>query len=108
MTIAASLVGFLFFLIGAALQLLLIAIIANAILSWLFAFEVVNYRNRFVYQLATVLDRITSPILAPLRRFIPPLGGIDLTPVVALIVIQGLQIFLIPALYATSMGLVLG
>lgn len=106
MTIAASLVGFLFFLIGAALQLLLIAIIANAILSWLFAFDVVNYRNRFVYQLATVLDRVTSPILAPLRRFIPPLGGIDLTPIVALIVIQGLQIYLIPALHLTSLRLI--
>ena len=108
MTIAASLVGFLFFLIGAALQLLLIAIIANAILSWLFAFDVVNYRNRFVYQLATVLDRITSPILAPLRRVIPSLGGIDITPIIALIVIQGLQIYLIPALHLTSLRLISG
>lgn len=106
MLIAASLVGFLFFLIGAVLQLLLIAIIANAIMSWLFAFDVINYRNRFIYQLATVLDRITSPILAPLRRFIPPLGGIDLTPIVALIIIQGLQIYLIPALHMTSLRLI--
>ena len=106
MTFAATLVGFLFFIIGAVLQLLLIAIIVNAILSWLFAFDVINYRNRFVYQLATMLDRLTSPILAPLRRFIPPLGGIDLTPVVALLIIRGLQLYLIPYLHLTSLNLI--
>lgn len=106
MTFATTLVGFLFFIIGAVLQLLLIAIIANAILSWLFAFDVINYRNRFVYQLATMLDRLTSPILAPLRRFIPPLGGIDLTPVVALLIIRGLQLYLIPYLHLTSLNLI--
>lgn len=108
MTLAVGLVDFLFFVINAALKLLVIAIIANAILSWLFAFDIVNYRNRFVYQLAMALDRLTSPVLAPLRRFIPPLGGMDLTPIIALILIQGLQIYIISALYQTSMRLVAG
>lgn len=105
MGIGGGLVGFVFFLIGAALQLLVFAIIANAILSWLFAFDVINYRNRFVYQVATVLDRITSPILAPLRRVIPPLGGIDLTPIIALLVIQGVRAYLLPPLYMAALQL---
>ena len=106
MEMAVGLIGFLFFVVRTLLKLLMFAIFANAILSWLFAFDVINYRNRFVYQLATMLDRLTSPILAPLRRFIPPLGGIDLTPVVALLIIRGLQLYLIPYLHLTSLNLI--
>ena len=96
----------LVWLVNAVVTLMIWCIIASAILSWLFAFDVINYRNRFVYQLATMLDRLTSPILAPLRRFIPPLGGIDLTPVVALLIIRGLQLYLIPYLHLTSLNLI--
>ena len=106
MGIGAGVIGFIFFLIGALLQLLLFAIIANAILSWLFAFDVINYRNRFVAQVAEFLDRFTSPILAPLRRVIPPLGGMDLTPIVALLLIQGVQGYLLPPLHVAALGLV--
>ena len=105
MGIGAGVIGFLFFVLGALLQLLLFAIIANAILSWLFAFDVINYRNRFVAQVAEFLDRFTSPILAPLRRVIPPLGGIDLTPIVALLITQGVQGYLLPPLYQAALGL---
>ena len=106
MGIGAGVIGFIFFVLGALLQLLLFAIIANAILSWLFAFDVINYRNRFVAQVAEFLDRFTSPILAPLRRIIPPLGGIDLTPIVALLIIQGVQGYLLPPLHGAALGLV--
>ncbi|MNV25157.1 YGGT family protein [compost metagenome] len=106
MGIGAGVVGFIFFILGALLQLLLFAIIANAILSWLFAFDVINYRNRFVAQVAEFLDRFTSPVLAPLRRFIPPLGGMDLTPIVALLIIQGVQGYLLPPLHVAALGLV--
>ena len=108
MGIGAGVIGFIFFVLGALLQLLLFAIIANAILSWLFAFDVINHRNRFVSQLAYALDRITGPVLAPLRRFIPPLGGIDVTPIVALILIQGIQNYLLPAAHAAALSLVAG
>lgn len=106
MTLAQGLVGFLFFVLDQALNLLWLAIIASAILSWLFAFDVINYRNRFVYQIATVLERLTSPVLAPLQRIIPPLGGMDLTPIVALLAIRGIQIFILPPLHTMSLGLV--
>jgi YggT family protein len=91
-----GLAGFICFLIGSLFQLLWLAIIINAILSWLFAFEVINYRNRFVAQVAQTLDAVVTPVLAPLRRFIPSLGGLDITPIIALLLISGIQGYLLP------------
>lgn len=88
--------GFIGFIIGALLQLLTYAIIANAILSWLIAFDVVNLRHPFARQVARFLDAVTAPVLAPFRRFIPPIGGVDITPIIALLVIQGIQFYLLP------------
>ena len=79
-------------LVNTVLSLMTWAIIAAAILSWLFAFDVVNHRNRFVSQIATFLDAVTGPILAPFRRIIPTLGGIDISPIVALLAIHFLRI----------------
>ncbi len=70
-----------------ALQILSWVIIVNAILSWLVAFDVINLRNRAAYSFYRLLDAITTPVLAPFRRFIPNLGGMDITPLVALILI---------------------
>lgn len=96
MGIGAGLAGFICFIIESLLGLLLLAIILNAILSWLIAFDVINTRNRIVGQLAYTLDVIVAPILAPFRAFIPSLGGLDITPVIAIIVIRAMQIFLLP------------
>ena len=79
-------------LVNTILSLMTWAIILSAILSWLFAFDVINHRNRFVNQLAMFLDAVTGPILAPFRRVIPPLGGIDLSPIVAILALQFLGI----------------
>jgi YggT family protein len=95
--LAIGIIGFVFFIMNALLQLLLIAIIVSAILSWLFAFDVINHRNRFVNQIAGFLDSVVSPVLAPFRRIIPSLGGIDISPIVAILVILGLQLYLLPA-----------
>ncbi len=78
----------------ALLGLLILVIILNAILSWLVAFDVINLRNRFVYQFSRLLDAICAPILRPFQRFIPPLGGIDITPLIALVILQGIKIYL--------------
>ena len=83
-------------LVNAVLSLMIWAIILSAIVSWLFAFDVINYRNRFVAQLAGFLDQVTGPLLAPLRRVIPPLGGIDVTPIIVLLVLQGARLYLLP------------
>ena len=84
----AAIIGFVFFILGALLQLLLLAIIVQAILSWLFAFDVINHRNRFVSQLASFLDGVTRPLLEPFRRIIPTLGGIDVSPIVVLLLLN--------------------
>lgn len=75
-------------LVNTILSILTWAIIIQAILSWLFAFDVINHRNRFVNQVAIFLDRLTAPILEPFRRIIPNLGGIDISPIVVLLLIN--------------------
>ena len=57
------------------------------VLSWLVAFDIVNMRNRFVYLVGDTLNRLTEPVYRPVRRFLPDMGGLDLSP---LIVILGL------------------
>jgi YggT family protein len=91
--------NFLYQIVEALLGLLMFVIVANAILSWLFAFDVINHRNRFVANISMVLDRICWPILAPFRKIIPPLGGIDITPVIALIILGAARQSLIPWLF---------
>lgn len=66
-------------------------VIALVILSWLVAFNVVNLSNQFVRQLQYFLYRLTEPLLGPIRRIMPDLGGIDLSPMVLLIGIMFLQ-----------------
>jgi YggT family protein len=60
------------------------------------AFNVINVRNGFVYSLVRTLEGVTRPVLAPFQRFIPPLGGIDLSPIVVILLIQGALRYLIP------------
>lgn len=62
-------------------------IILSAVLSWLVAFDIINMRNRFVYLVGDALNRITEPVYRPIRRLLPDMGGLDLSP---LIVILGL------------------
>ncbi|HHI81604.1 MAG TPA: YggT family protein [Rhizobiales bacterium] len=75
----------LILLILAILNIYTWVVIATVILSWLFAFNVINYNNQFVRQLHYVLNRLTEPLLGPIRRFLPDLGGIDISPVVLLL-----------------------
>ncbi len=75
-------------LVNAVISLMIWFIIASAILSWLFAFDVINHRNRFVSQLAVFLDAVTRPLLEPFRRIIPSLGGIDVSPIVVLLLLN--------------------
>ena len=69
-------------------------IIASAIMSWLVAFGVVNVRNQFIRVIVDLLYRVTEPVLRPIRRFLPNLGGIDISPVVALLLIIVIQHFI--------------
>jgi YggT family protein len=62
-------------------------LIAAAVLSWLIAFNVVNTRNQFVSMLADFLYRVTEPVLRPIRSMLPNMGGIDLSPVILILLI---------------------
>jgi YggT family protein len=61
------------------------------IMSWLISFNVINTRNQFVNSVWRVLNQITEPILKPIRRIIPPVGGLDLSPLIVFVVIFFLQ-----------------
>jgi YggT family protein len=78
-------------LIDLVLKLYSWVIIAYIILTWLVQFNVVNRHNQFVNSAGQFLTRICEPMLAPIRRFIPFLGGVDISPVVLLILIWFLR-----------------
>ncbi|CAN5329241.1 YggT family protein [soil metagenome] len=63
-------------------------LIATVVMSWLVAFNVVNRHNNVVRQLNYALFRLTEPLLGPIRRLMPDLGGLDISPVIALIALQ--------------------
>jgi YggT family protein len=69
------------------LDLYIWLLIAAAVLSWLIAFNVINTRNQFVAMVVDFLYRITEPVLRPIRNVLPSLGGIDISPVVLILII---------------------
>lgn len=92
----------LFRTIDLALDIYTWIIIASAIFSWLYAFNVVNSSNRFVGAIGEFLYKVTDPVLRPLRNILPNLGGIDISPIVVLLIIFFIRQFmwttLLPAL----------
>jgi YggT family protein len=96
-----AIVNFIFFILGSLLGLLIWAIIISAILSWLVAFDVINLRNRFVYNVTRFLDAVTAPVLRPFRRIIPSLGGVDISPIIVILILTGIQRYLLPPLHGS-------
>ncbi len=76
------------------LRVLSYIIIAQAIISWLVAFNVINTYNDFVRSFLGALDRITEPLYRPIRRILPDFGGIDFSPIVVLLLIYIVRILL--------------
>ena len=101
----APLANFLYFIVDGLLGLLILALVISAILSWLVAFDVVNLRNNAVRQVSYVLERITEPLLNPIRRYVPSLGGVDLSFIILFLVIQGARNYLLPPLFGALAGL---
>ena len=77
-----------------ALNIIWWIIILSAIFSWLYAFNVVNPRNQFVGMVGNMLFRLTEPVFRPIRRFMPDLGGLDISPIVVIIIIYFIRMFL--------------
>jgi len=80
------------------LTLYIYILIAAAVLSWLIAFNVVNARNPIVMTIGEFLYRITEPVLRPIRNMLPNLGGIDISPIIVILIIFFIQSVLIPNL----------
>ena len=91
--------GFLEHIIEALLQLMVLAIIISAVLSWLVAFDVINLRHPVARQIVIFLDAVTRPILRPIQRIIPPLGGFDISPIIAIIILQAAEQYLVPWIF---------
>ena len=84
----------LFRIVGIAIELYIWVVIIGAILSWLIAFNVVNTSNQLVYTIADFMYRITEPALRPIRRIVPDLGGIDISPVILILLLIFAQMVL--------------
>ena len=76
-------------------------IIITVIMSWLVAFNIINGANPYVRQVVFALRRLTEPLLAPIRRFLPDLGGIDISPIILLLLILFIE-QLVPWLFGYS------
>jgi YggT family protein len=88
----------LFGFISLLLTLYIYVLFAAAIMSWLIAFNVVNPRNQFVAIVGEFLYRITEPVLQPIRNWLPNFGGIDISPVIVILIIVFIQSVIIPNL----------
>ena len=101
-----ALIQFLFLVLHYLIQAVIWTIIAYVIVSWLVSFDVINMRNRMASQVVHLLERMTNPLLRPLRRVIPPRGGIDISPMIIIIVLTAADQALLPPLAYWLMSLV--
>ncbi len=77
----------IFYLVLQILKIYSYVVIANVIISWLIAFNILNTSNRFVYSILDFTYRLTDPILNKIRRFLPNLGAFDISPIILLLLI---------------------
>jgi YggT family protein len=89
-TLIIRLLGLLSSLIG----LLELVVVIAVILSWLIAFDVINVRNRMVYQIVSTLENVSDRLLFPIRRFLPSIAGLDLSPLVFFLVCEIVKILI--------------
>jgi len=79
-------------------------IIASAIFSWLYAFNIINTSNQFISTIGSFLHQVTEPMLRPIRRFVPPIGGMDLSPIILLVILFFLQTFIATSIRPAVLG----
>lgn len=82
----------LLYLFDAVINLTLVVLLVYAISTWLVAFGVLNIRNPTIYKIMSAFEAITDPLLRPLRRIIPPLGGLDLSFIALWLLLSALKI----------------
>jgi len=77
----------IYFLVLQILKLYSYVVIANVVVSWLIAFNILNTQNRFVFSILELTYRLTDPFLNKIRRFLPNLGSLDISPIILLLLI---------------------
>lgn len=91
---AAKLIIQLLELFSTVVGLLQLVVIVGVVLSWLIAFGVLNMRNSGVYQIVSAIQNVSDRLLYPIRRFVPPIAGLDLSPIVFLFLVQVVKILI--------------
>ena len=94
----------IYYLVLQLLKLYTYVVIANVIISWLIAFNVLNTQNRFVYSILEMTYRLTNPILNKIRTFLPNLGSLDISPIILLLLIwfieMCMKLYLAPMIFS--------
>lgn len=91
--------GLLAYLLNLAIDIYIIIIILQVAVSWLIVFEVINDSNQQAQNLVSLLKRATDPVYKPLQKYIPPIGGIDITPIIVILGLQLLRALVMGALF---------
>ncbi len=86
-------------LLNLAINIYIVVIVIQVAVSWLIAFEVIDARNEQAQNLIGLLKKLTDPVYKPLQKYIPPIGGIDITPLIVIIILSILQNLLMGVLY---------
>lgn len=92
------------FIFDGLISLIQLVLFVWIVISWLVAFDVLNLRNPTVYRISNALERVVDPLLAPIRRFIPPIGGLDISPIIFLLLLGGLRILVHSVLQGNPLG----
>ncbi len=94
MPVGSALISAFLEVLYAVLNFYVWILIAGAVMSWLVVFGILNPYNKLVHAIGDVIARITEPALRPIRRFLPVMGGLDLSPLVLIFIIYFLQSFI--------------
>ena len=86
-------------LLSLCITIYMYIIIASVVVSWLIAFDVLNIRSPQAANLVRLLEKLTEPVFRPLRKFIPPIAGIDITPIIVIFLLAVLQKVVIRLFY---------
>ncbi|MBL1419623.1 MAG: YggT family protein [Alphaproteobacteria bacterium] len=81
-------------LLSSIIGILKFVLIASAIMSWLMAFGIMNMNNQFVATVYSTLQKLTEPMLRPIRRFVPPLGGLDISFIILILALYFIDNFI--------------
>jgi len=97
---------FIFLILDGILGFMLFAIVAYVIMSWLIGFNILNTRNQAIYQIWRACEMVVNPILEPFRRILPNMGGLDLSPFLAGLIIGAVRTALLPKAFIALQQLI--